>query len=202
MREELGSGYNRLSCEELLGWLAHVRQEDEIVVTNQMSARIWPTMSRHEFDFNYLSSTMGGAVPLALGMALAKPHLHVTVLSGDGSLLMNLGSLTTVVASRATNLSVILLDNGLYEVTGGQPTAGSIAHVDYVGLAKSSGFEQAMEVASLDHWKQLLARRRSIQAAQFYWLKVGRISPSTPRDASTKVDVQLRKLRASLSDVP
>src|SRR5205814_3577055 len=102
--------------------LINLRGPDQIVVTNQASARVWPKLSRHPLDFHYNPSTMGGAIPLALGLAMAQPRRHVLVVSGDGALLMNLGSLMTVAGSGVTNLTVVVLENELYEVTGGQKT--------------------------------------------------------------------------------
>ena len=102
--------------------LADLCCDDQIVVTNQGSSRIWPKLRRRSLDFHYNPSTMSGAIPLALGLALAQPQREVLAISGDGSLLMSLGSLVTVVGSGVTNLTVVLLDNGIYEVTGGQET--------------------------------------------------------------------------------
>src|SRR4029450_13535584 len=110
--------------------LADLCAADQIVVTNQGSARIWPKLRSRALDFHYNPSTMGGAMPLGLGLALAQPRREVVVVSGDGSLLMSLGSLVTVVRAGATNFSIVLLDNGIYEVTGGQKTPATSA-VDY-----------------------------------------------------------------------
>src|SRR5688572_30706689 len=106
-----------MSCEEALSVLSTSRRENQIVISNQTSARLWPLRSNHPFDFNYLSSTMGGAVPLGLGLAIARPDCEVVVLSGDGSLLMSLGCLISILASGVTNFTIVLLDNGSYEVT-------------------------------------------------------------------------------------
>jgi thiamine pyrophosphate-dependent acetolactate synthase large subunit-like protein len=184
------------SCEQVLKFVASLRRDDEIVVTNQMSSRIWPAFSEHELDFNYLSSTMGGAIPFGLGLALARPEYEVVVLSGDGSLLMNLGCLTTVTASGVTNLTVVLLNNGQYEVTGGQRTAGSIAQVDFAGLAKSSGFPVAAQVGNLETWFDLWSARRENCGPRFYSIVTGRVDPSTPLNTTSKVDIQLQRLRA------
>jgi thiamine pyrophosphate-dependent acetolactate synthase large subunit-like protein len=94
--------------------------ENWIVVTNQGSARIWPKLVRRPRDLHYNPSTMGGAVSLALGLALAQPKRRVLCVTGDGALLMNLGSLVTVAACAPKNLVICVLDNRLYEVTGGQ----------------------------------------------------------------------------------
>src|SRR3954469_590197 len=73
--------------------LIDLRRDDQVVVTNQASARIWPKLSQRALDLHYNPSTMGGAIPLALGLAIAQPDRQVLVVSGDGALLMNLGSL-------------------------------------------------------------------------------------------------------------
>src|SRR5207253_10582189 len=66
--------------------------------------------------------SMGLASSIGLGLALARPDLHVIVLDGDGSLLMNLGSLATIGLLRPPNLIVVVMDNQEYATTGGQPT--------------------------------------------------------------------------------
>ena len=98
---------------------------ERIVVTTMGAAREWPKLSQHPLDFHYIPSAMGAAPALGLGLALAKPQRDVLVLNGDGAMLMNLGSLVTIVASRAKNMTLIMLDNGIYEVTGGQQTAAA-----------------------------------------------------------------------------
>jgi thiamine pyrophosphate-dependent acetolactate synthase large subunit-like protein len=86
----------------------------------------------------YMLGSMGLAIPIALGVALAQPGRHVVALEGDGSLLMQLGCLATVAALKPANLTMVIMDNGLYQITGGQktPAAGT---ADYVALARASG---------------------------------------------------------------
>ncbi len=111
--------------------------EDEILVSCLgANARYLATMNPACGTFA-LCDTMGGAIPLALGMALARPERRVTALEGDGALLMNLGALVTVAASGASNLTILLFCNQRYESSGGQPLPS--APVDYVGLARGSG---------------------------------------------------------------
>src|SRR3954469_9210829 len=92
------------------------RRTDQVVLTTMGSVARWPQLSDTPRDFHYLPSSMGQGVPLALGLCLAKPGLPVVVLVGDGGLLMNLGCLVTA-AQFAVPLAVVLIDNGLYEVT-------------------------------------------------------------------------------------
>ena len=105
----------------------------QVVITTMSSSGIWPTISDTPLDFAYIPSSMGQGISLGLGLALAKPYRGVIVIMGDGSLLMSLGSLVTV-ANHPAPLHVVLLDNGLYEVTGGQPVAGA-GKTDFAGLA-------------------------------------------------------------------
>ncbi len=94
----------------------------------------------------YMWNSMGMASSIGLGLALARPDLRVVVLDGDGSILMNLGSLATERASGVTNLVHIVWDNGGWEITGGQP-AGSPFGVDLEAIARGCGF---LKTASVD----------------------------------------------------
>jgi sulfopyruvate decarboxylase subunit beta len=195
-QSRLGAG---IPCEEALQVLAEARGDRQLVISNQMSARLWPLYSQHPLDFNYLSSTMGGAVPLGLGLALARPDLEVVVLSGDGSLLMNLGCLVSVTASGARNLTVILLDNGLYEVTGGQRTPGRLASVDFGQLARAAGFPFVREFDELDRWRAEASLCWDSEGPRLFSLQVHPVRPTTARCTTTRVDVELQRLRETLA---
>src|SRR4029077_9665760 len=82
-------------------------------------------------------ASMGQAPALALGLALARPELGVVVVCGDGHLLMNLGCLVTL-ASYAADVFLVVIDNGVYEVTGGQAVPGA-GRTDFAGLARAAG---------------------------------------------------------------
>src|SRR5882724_386263 len=71
----------------------------------------------------YMLGSMGLACPIALGVALAQPERGVIALEGDGSILMGLGCLTTIANVKPRNLTIIIMDNSLYQITGGQKTA-------------------------------------------------------------------------------
>jgi sulfopyruvate decarboxylase subunit beta len=191
----------RMSCEEALRVLAAARSPRHLVITNQMSARLWPHLSQQPLDFPYLSSTMGGAVPLGLGIALARPDLEIVVVSGDGSLLMNLGCLVTVTSSRAANLTVILLDNGLYEVTGGQRTPAARAPVDYTGLARSAGFPATFAFDQLAEWDAQATACLDAPGPRLVALRVAPVLPDTPRCTSTQVHLEIARLRSYLQDL-
>lgn len=91
----------------------------------------------------YLWGAMGGAVPIGLGMAIAQPDKRVIVVTGDGELLMGLGSLAVVGAEQPENLAVVVLDNGRYGETGQQVTH-TARGTDLAGVAKAAGFREVV----------------------------------------------------------
>lgn len=93
----------------------------------------------------YTWGCMGLVSSIALGVALARPDRRVLALDGDGSLLMNLGSLATIGASAPPNLLVLVLDNGQYGTTGGQPTA-TAGGADLAAAARAMGIARATTV--------------------------------------------------------
>jgi thiamine pyrophosphate-dependent acetolactate synthase large subunit-like protein len=102
----------------------------------------------------YMLGSMGLAVPIALGVAIAQPKRHVIALEGDGSLLMQLGALATVAARAPNNLTIVVWDNGIYQITGGQKTA--TANADLVAIARASGIARAAWAADEEDFERLL----------------------------------------------
>jgi thiamine pyrophosphate-dependent acetolactate synthase large subunit-like protein len=102
----------------------------------------------------YMLGSMGLAIPIALGAAIAQPQRHVVALEGDGSLLMMLGCLATVAARAPKNLTMVVWDNGMYQITGSQPTA-SAAKADLVGIARASGIEKSAWAADEADFERL-----------------------------------------------
>ena len=178
--------------------LADRCHHDQIVVTNQGSARIWPKLRTRPLDFHYNPSTMGGLIPLALGLALAQPQREVLAISGDGSLLMSLGSLVTVVASGANNLSVVLLDNGIYEVTGGQETPAKRSAVDYAGLARVTGFPSTAEFRDLVDWQVRASDFFALPGPRFIRLVVSKAPPEYLASGTPLLAEQLAGLQHAL----
>src|SRR5437588_11118643 len=109
---------------------------DRVVITTMSSVALWPELSDTPLDFAFIPSSMGQAPALGLGLALAQPRRGVVVINGDGCTLMNLGTLVTL-ANYPADVYLLILDNGLYEVTGGQPTAGT-GHTDFAMLARGA----------------------------------------------------------------
>ena len=103
----------------------------------------------------YMLGSMGLAFPIALGVALAQPERRVFALEGDGSLLMQLGSLTTIATLKPKNLTMIVFDNGIYQITGAQPTpAADVA--DIVAIAAGSGVANSAWAADEDDFERLV----------------------------------------------
>ena len=103
----------------------------------------------------YMLGSMGLAFPIALGVALAQPERRVFALEGDGSLLMQLGSLTTIATLKPKNLTMIVFDNGIYQITGAQPTpAADVA--DIVAIAVGSGLSNSAWAADEDDFDRLV----------------------------------------------
>lgn len=105
----------------------------------------------------YMLGSMGLAVPIALGVAIAQPQRHVVALEGDGSLLMQLGCLATVAMRAPTNLTIVVWDNGIYQITGGQPTASASA-ADLVAIARGAGIAKSAWAADEEDFERLFAQ--------------------------------------------
>jgi sulfopyruvate decarboxylase subunit beta len=172
---------------------------DEIVVTNQGAARLWPRLAQHPLDFHYNPSTMGGAIPLALGLAVAQPQRGVLVVSGDGALLMSLGSLVTVVDAGVKNLTVVVLNNGLYEVTGGQKTPAAKNCVDFAGLARAAGFPTAIEFHKLAEWQSRAAETLLQVGPRFISLVVEPTPSAFLHFPTPALEEQIRRLREAIA---
>lgn len=128
-----------------------VHRGERIVVSTMSSAGLWPLLSNSPLDFAYIPSAMGHGPSLGMGLALAQPERGAIVLNGDGCTLMSLGNLVTL-AHHSANVHVIVLDNGQYEVTGGQAHAGA-GHVDYAAIARGAGIPRAYAFKTLVDWQ-------------------------------------------------
>ncbi|MDX1483321.1 MAG: thiamine pyrophosphate-dependent enzyme [Alphaproteobacteria bacterium] len=123
---------NRMDCLKILA--KHVT--DEIVVATYSSATDW--MAINDRPLNYFAfGAMGLASSHGLGLALARPEKRVIVLDGDGSLLMNLGTLVTIGAVQPKNFVHFVGHNGSYEANGGAPLPNR--DVDFAAMARAAG---------------------------------------------------------------
>jgi thiamine pyrophosphate-dependent acetolactate synthase large subunit-like protein len=121
----------------------------------------------------YLWGAMGGAVMIGLGLALAQPKLPVVVITGDGEMLMGIGSLATVGLQQPANLSIVVLDNEAYGETGGQVSHTASA-ADLVGIAKACGIASAQTLETMSEIEAFASSLHDVAAG--------------PRFASVKID--------------
>src|SRR5205823_8516294 len=107
----------------------------------------------HRANFFYLEHAMGLASSVGLGIALARPDLRVVVIDGDGSVLMNLGGLTTLARYAPGNLTHVVFDNESLLSVGGFPTATSTGS-DLAAIARGAGIGDAVDVTALDGFEE------------------------------------------------
>jgi len=169
---------------------------ERIVVTTMSSAGLWPGLSDSPLDFAYIPSAMGHGPSLGLGLALAQPARGVIVLNGDGCTLMSLGNLVTL-AHHPANLHVLILDNGHYEVTGGQPHAGT-GHVDFALIARGAGLGRVYSFATLADWQAGAAEALAPPGPAVIHLKVEALASQKTPKAPRPMAEQIRRLQEAL----
>jgi sulfopyruvate decarboxylase subunit beta len=125
------------------------RLEDVIVVTIMGAVAAELQSLGHRPNFFYLQHAMGLASSMGLGVALSKPDRQVIVLDGDGSVLMNLGGLTTLARYRPRNLVHVVFDNESLLSVGGFPTATSTG-ADLAGIAAAAGVPRTCTVRTIE----------------------------------------------------
>jgi thiamine pyrophosphate-dependent acetolactate synthase large subunit-like protein len=149
---------------------------DEIVIASYSSAVEWNELNPRAL--NYFSvGAMGLAPSHGLGVALGRPDRRVLVLDGDGSLLMNLGSLVSIGAAAPRNLVHFVCHNGTYEANGGHPIPNP--NVDFSAIARSSGYAQCHEFSVLAAFEQQIGHVLAQDGPVFATLKVERSRPLT-----------------------
>ncbi len=172
------------------------RRGERIVVTTMSSAGLWPQLSQSPLDFAYIPSAMGHAPSLGLGLALAQPEHGVIVLNGDGCALMSLGNLVTL-AHHPARIYVVILDNGQYEVTGGQAHAG-VGHVDYAMIARGAGIKRTYAFATLAEWQAGAREALSGVGPVVIHLKVEALPNQKTPKAPCPMSEQIRRLQEAL----
>lgn len=190
----------RMPLVPTLETLLQLRGAGDIVITTMSAAREMPKLSQHPLDFHFVPSTMGGGPALGLGLALAQPQREVLVLTGDGSLLMNLGSLVTVVSNVAANVTIGVLDNGVFEVTGGQKTAASDVGVDYAGLARAAGFPNVAHFSELADLKRRLPQVLQQHGPRFLWLQIEPQTSGYELSAPGPMSERIARFRGALAN--
>ena len=149
---------------------------NQVVVTTMTAIFQWDEVVGDDPLHLPLIGCMGKASSLALGIALARPDIQVLCLDGDGSLLMNLGSLATIGQARPTNLVHFVFENRVYNITGGQPVPGA-GRVDFALLAKAAGFARAYTTESTAQLQALLPEVLGRDGPTFVCVRVQQAGP-------------------------
>ena len=132
------------------------QRTDEVVFSTMSTISDWPAVStKPELDVTIIRP-MAKCSSMGLGLALARPDVRVWVLDGDGSLLMNLGSLVTIAAMHPRNLMLVVYQNGTYDTTGGQPVPGG-SHADFAAMARGAGWRNAHTFDRLKDFQDRIA---------------------------------------------
>jgi sulfopyruvate decarboxylase subunit beta len=161
--EALGAIYDRL--------------QDGAVVTIMGAVAAELQSLGHRQNFFYLQHAMGLASSLGLGIALARPNLPVTVLDGDGSLLMNLGGLSTMARYRPANLLHVVFDNESLLSVGGFPTA-TTSGTDLAAVARAAGVPRSAMTRSVDEFVRAFDEARAAKVLTTIVAKVEAVGPS------------------------
>ena len=158
----------------------------------------------HRAQNFYMLGSMGLAVPIALGVALAQPDRKVFALEGDGSLLMQLGCLSTVAGLAPRNLAVLVFDNGAYQITGGQPTPAAAAGTDFMAVARGCGLPNAAWAADEAEFERMLDHCLAADGPHVVGLKLDNSPPAaqTERNPAQIRDRFMRGMGAERSALP
>ncbi|MBI4522205.1 MAG: thiamine pyrophosphate-binding protein [Deltaproteobacteria bacterium] len=161
---------------------------DELVVTNIGGVRHeWYALRPH--PGNYHLQNLGLASSVGLGLALALPHRKVVVFDGDGSILLNLGSLATIANRRPKNLVHIVFDNSCYESSRGAPTA-TAGVTDLAAIARGAGVPNAMTVTTIEDFEETVLNALS---GNDLWCIVAKIEPGAGDVPPASLDAQENK---------
>jgi thiamine pyrophosphate-dependent acetolactate synthase large subunit-like protein len=150
-------------------------ERKEAIVVGGLGASTYDIAAAGDHDRNfYLWGAMGGAVMIGLGIALAQPKLPVVVITGDGEMLMGMGSLATVGLQNPENLTIIVLDNEVYGETGGQ-ASHTAATVDLVGVARACGISDVRTIGTMAEIEAFAPSMQNVSSGpRFVSIKIDR----------------------------
>jgi sulfopyruvate decarboxylase subunit beta len=183
--------------EEILTLVAAARGT-AICVPTMTTSPAWRTIAPEDLSVGCVGF-MGGASAMGLGLALGAPDRRVIVFDGDGSLLMQLGSLATIAGAAPRNFTHLLFKNGVYHTSGSQETPGGQG-VDFAAMAKAAGYRATYTVSSLDDFKKRLPGFFTEDGPILVQLMTG-LAESTPMNSppGTPFPKQVADVRAKLT---
>ncbi len=184
---------DKYSCLQKLA----AARTDEVVVTTMSVAMPWAAHSDGPLDFAHVESAMGHAADFALGLALAQPERRVLCINGDGSTLMSLGVLVTLAQHPAKNLTLIITENGTYEVTGSQPVPGA-GFIDYQTLCRGAGLERVYTIDNDEDFTAKLDQHFNEEGPVVFIWKIARADEPVPKPAKP-IRERAHRLRNALT---
>ncbi len=152
------------------------RLKDQVVVTNMGAVAVELYSLGHRPNFFYLEHAMGLASSMGLGLALSLPRQRITVLDGDASVLMNLGTMSTMARYHPPNLTHLIFDNESLLSVGGFPSATSTG-TDLAGVAKTSGVKHVARADTLEELDDAFTKAASRDALSVIVSKVEAVGP-------------------------
>jgi thiamine pyrophosphate-dependent acetolactate synthase large subunit-like protein len=170
---------------------------DDLLVVPGLGSTTWDlaALGDNDRDF-YMWGAMGGAAMIGLGLALAQPKRRVAVITGDGEMLMGLGSLATIGVQQPANLAVIVFDNGVYGETGAQPSHTQ-SGADLVSVARACGIATCLDVQDDTALAGLAGRLRALDGTLLARVRIDATEP--PRVLPLRDGVALKeRVRAAL----
>jgi sulfopyruvate decarboxylase subunit beta len=182
---------DQFECTEVV--LEHATEETAIVSNLGVSSRILGGLEDRERNF-YMRGAMGCTTPTGFGLAVAN-DVPVTVLDGDGSLLMSLGCLSTVGTYDPSNLTIVVWNNETYATTGGQPTASE--EVEFEAVAEGCGVKAA-HVSDRDAFEEEYVAALEHDGAALVACDVERADPDRPRSHDHHTMATTQRFRRAL----
>jgi thiamine pyrophosphate-dependent acetolactate synthase large subunit-like protein len=172
---------------------------DDLFVVPGLGSTTYDVASLGDDDRNfYLWGAMGGAAMIGLGLALARPHLRILVLTGDGEMLMGLGSLATIGVQQPKNLAVVVFDNGVYGETGMQDSAAR-AHANLAGVARACGIDDVQNATDEPALRRLAAKLKTFDRTLFARVRIRADEPPRVLPTRDGVELKLRFRRAVMA---
>ena len=173
-------------------------RDDAVVVSIMTPNLYWEAVSNNpDLDIPIFGG-MGKASSVALGLALARPDRKVILLDGDGSLLMNLGTLVTIAGKAPENLVHFVFEDGVYMTTGGQPVP-AVGSFSLAGMAKEAGIGESHEFADLEEFVSELPGLLSRRGPVFASLRVHHVG-EVPQMRMGSTGAAMRRVAAKLRE--
>ena len=163
--------------------LEHIEFDDRIIAANGFISRDLFSISDTKPAF-YMIGSMGLASSIGLGVALKDPVRRVFVFDGDGNILMNLGSLTTIGSLKPKNLVHVVFDNSVHESTGSQPTNTSFVSIEKI--AKACNYNHTFTVRTENNFEKILRKIKKLKGPIMIVVKI----QQSNRESSGRVNIQ------------